>query len=440
MTSNKEAKEGHTIKTFGSIALCDEILKALVEEGYENPTEIQKKTIPILLKGLDVIGAAKSGTGKTAAFVLPILEKLKDTQHHEVKTLRCVILVPTRELAKQISKAISHYSRHLNIVHAEIFGGVSNKLQQIKLQKGVDIIVATAGRLQDHIVNKGLDLSSVNMMVVDEADTMLELGFVKEIESIISLISPQRQIMMFSATISQNVKKLAKEFLNRPVVVEVTNRRQTVKLIDHVAYSVDSEQKKEMLSFLIGSKNYSQLLVFVNTKKMADTLTEHLNLDGLTSLCIHGDIKQPARARAMRKFKAGEIRVLIATDIAARGIDIPQLPIVVNYSLPETTDDFTHRIGRTGRAGNRGCEITLLTVKDYKQFAEIQKDLMLEINKEQLDGFELTEKEHRVARFKRVSLAEKKGMKMPKKRAYVKPALKSKKTTKRDANRKFRKD
>ena len=328
----------------------------------------------------------------------------------------------------------------MNIVHAEIYGGVSNKLQEVKLKKGVDIIVATTGRLKDHITNNGLDLGSVNMLVLDEVDTMLELGFLKEIEEIFSLASQQRQIMMFSATISQNVKALAKKFLVSPLVVEVTNRRQTVKLIDHESYAVDSDKKKEMLSYLIGKNNYPQLLVFVNTKKMADTLTEHLNLDGLPSLCIHGDIKQPVRARAMRKFKAGEIRVLIATDIAARGIDIPQLPIVVNYSLPETTDDFTHRIGRTGRAGHRGLEITLLTVKDYKQFAEIQKDLMLDIERQELEGFELTEKEHRVARFKRVSLAEKKGMKMEKKRPSPKKKIASKKTTKRDANRKFRKD
>jgi len=302
----------------------------------------------------------------------------------------------------------------------------------------VDIIVATTGRLKDHIMNNGLNLGSVNMLVVDEADTMLELGFLKEIEEVFALASPQRQIMMFSATISQNVKQLAKQFLRTPTVVEITNRRETVALIDHLAYSVDSDQKKEMLSYLIGSKNYQQLLVFVNTKKMADTLTEHLNLDGLNSLCIHGDIKQPARARALRKFKAGEIRVLIATDIAARGIDIEQLPIVVNYSLPETTDDFTHRIGRTGRAGNRGCEISLLSVKEYKQYAQIQKDLKLDTQKEQLEGFELTEREHRVARFKRLSLSEKKGLKKPN-NPYEKKVSKSKKTTKRDANRTFRK-
>ncbi|NQY25329.1 MAG: DEAD/DEAH box helicase [Campylobacteraceae bacterium] len=399
---------------------------------------MQTKTIPVLLKGSDLIGAAKSGTGKTAAFVLPILEKLKKTQNNEPKVLRCVILVPTRELAKQISKAVSHYSRHLNIKYAEIFGGVSNKIQETKLNKGVDIIVATTGRLKDHITNNGLNLSSVNMIVVDEADTMLELGFLKDIEEVLSLVSPQRQIMMFSATISQNVKQLAKKFLRTPTVVEITNRRETVALIDHLAYSVDSDQKKEMLSYLIGSKNYQQLLVFVNTKKMADTLTEHLNLDGLNSLCIHGDIKQPARARALRKFKAGEIRVLIATDIAARGIDIEQLPIVVNYSLPETTDDFTHRIGRTGRAGNKGCEISLLCVKEYKLYAQIQKDLKLDTQKEQLEGFELTQKEHRVARFKRLSLSEKKGLRKVK-NPYEKKVSKTKKTTKRDANRTFRK-
>ncbi len=315
---------------------------------------------------------------------------------------------------------------------------MSNKLQQQKLEKGVDILVATSGRLKDHIENNGLDLSSVNKLILDEADTMLDMGFLSDIEELFALCSPSRQIMMFSATISQNVRKLAKEFLKSPVTVELTDRRQTVDLIDHEAYKVDTDKKKEMLSYLIGSKNYQQILIFVNTKKMADTLVETFNLDGIPSEAVHGDIKQPARARALRKFKAGEIRALIATDIAARGIDIQELPLVVNYSLPETTDDFTHRVGRTGRAGNRGNVITLLTVKDYKKFAGIEKDLMLKIPRLECDGFELTEKEPRMITRKKVQLSEKKGLKKPTKAPRKGPKV-SKKTTKRDDNRNFRK-
>lgn len=321
----------------------------------------------------------------------------------------------------------------MDIKHATAFGGVSNKLQADKIKKGVDIIVATPGRLLDHIENNVFSISSVNRVVLDEADTILEMGFIEEVEKILTQISTYRQISMFSATISQNVKKLAKEFLDNPTVIELTDVRQRVDLIEHSAYKVDSFRKIEMLSFLIGSQNYHKVLVFVNTKKTADEITQHFNLDGLPTLCIHGDIKQSARGKALRDFKSGKIRVLVATDIAARGIDIEELPYVVNFELPQSTDDFTHRVGRTGRAGNKGNAITLVCAKEYKQLETIEKDLMITIKRLVLDGFELTEKQPKIFKKKKKKLTQKK-------KETTKPIKKvaSKKTTKRDANRNFR--
>lgn len=262
---------------------------------------------------------------------------------------------------------------------------------------------------------------------------MLEMGFVEEIEKILQQVSVSRQIAMFSATISQNVKKLAKKFLKTPSVIELTDVRQRVDIIEHTAYKVDSFRKTEMLSYLIGSKNYEQVLVFVNMKKTADEITEHFNLDGLKTLCIHGDIKQSARAKALKDFKSGKIRVLVATDIAARGIDIQDLPYVINYELPQSTDDFTHRVGRTGRAGKNGTAITLTCASEYKQLEEIEKDLMITFKRVILEGFELTEKQPRAFKKKKKKLTEKKQVEKPVKK------VKSKKTTKRDANRNFRK-
>lgn len=426
--------KGIIIEKFGSIQLSKELIKALKEEGYENPTSIQKKAIPVLLNKKDLIAAAKSGTGKTAAFLLPMLEQLKqEIDYNKKRVPRVLIIVPTRELVKQIHRNISNYSRHLDIKHATAFGGVSNKLQADKIKKGVDIIVATPGRLLDHIENNVFSISSVNRVVLDEADTILEMGFIEEVEKILTQISTYRQISMFSATISQNVKKLAKEFLDNPTVIELTDVRQRVDLIEHSAYKVDSFRKIEMLSFLIGSQNYHKVLVFVNTKKAADEITQHFNLDGLPTLCIHGDIKQSARGKALRDFKSGKIRVLVATDIAARGIDIEELPYVVNFELPQSTDDFTHRVGRTGRAGNKGNAITLVCAKEYKQLETIEKDLMITIKRLVLDGFELTEKQPRIFKKKKKKLTQKK-------KETTKPIKKvaSKKTTKRDANRNFR--
>lgn len=388
-----------------------------------------------------MLGVAQSGTGKTAAFVLPIIQNLAQEKVDKQTVLRSLIVVPTRELAAQVAKNISHYARYLDITQGVAYGGVSAKEQATKIQKGIDILIATPGRLLELCENKSIDLKSVNTVVLDEADTMLEMGFLQDIEKIFPQISPKRQIMMFSATLSQNIKKLAKEFLNEPVVIEVSSQRSSVDIIEQQIIKVDEDKKLALLSFFIGSKNLQKVLVFTNTKANVDLIVHTLNLDGLSALGIHGDIKQPARARALRKFKTDEIRVLVATDIAARGIDIEELPYVINYDLPQSTSDYTHRIGRTGRAGNAGVAISLLCVKEYKQMEEIQKDLIITIPTTILDGFELTEKQPRTRKVVNTKLSVKKGLKDKKPRPRTAPTAtkpkKSKKTTKRDANRKF---
>lgn len=303
-----------------------------------------------------------------------------------------MIIVPTRELAKQIIKSIDDYSKYTNIKRLAILGGVSIKDQEIKISKGLDIVVATTGRLLEHIKNTSINLSSVSTVVIDELDTMLDMGFLEDIEKILPSIRKNRQIMMFSATINSTIKKLAKEFLNDPVVVETTSQRESVNLIEQKIILVDEDKKIDLLPYLIGSRNISQALVFVNMKKDANSLLENLESFGIKSSCIHGDIRQSSRALALRKFKEKKIQVLVATDIAARGIDIQNLPVVINFSLPESIKDFTHRIGRTGRAGKEGLAITFLSVKDYDFMDEIQKELKLNIKKEELEGFETKEK------------------------------------------------
>ncbi|RBQ30028.1 DEAD/DEAH box helicase [Aliarcobacter vitoriensis] len=395
---------------------------------------MQEKAIPLALKKRDIIGISQSGTGKSCAFILPILEEIiKEKENNPNSVLRGLILVPTRELAKQIIKAIDDYSKYIPIKRVAIFGGVSAKDQEKKITNGIDIAVCTTGRLLEHLKNGTINLNSVTNVVIDELDTMLDMGFLEEIEKILPNIGINRQIMMFSATINPTVKKLAKEFLNDPVVIEVTNQRSSVKLIEQQIILVDEDKKQELLSYLIGSKNFSQSLVFVNQKAQADSLVENLELDGLKSACIHGDIRQSSRALALRKFKEKELRVLVATDIAGRGIDIEDLPVVINYALPETIIDFTHRVGRTGRAGKEGLAITLLSVKDYKLMAEIEKELKINIPRVELDGFETTEKKprNRKPKPKPLSLKKPEARKQTQKQEKAKKTNKFRKTTKR---------
>ena len=423
--------------------LDEKIISALKDLNYEEATEIQKKAIPIALKKRDILAAAQSGTGKTAAFLLPILTEIMENKQPNVPILRALILVPTRELATQIAKAVEDYAKYLDIEKLAVVGGVSTKDQEKKIAKGIDILVATSGRLMEHLKNRTVDLSSVTTVVIDEVDTLLDMGFLEDIEKILPSVGPKRQIMMFSATMTQNVKKLAKEFLQDPVVIEVAQQRSAVKIIDQQIILVDEANKAAALSYIIGSRNYSQVLVFVNMKIEADTLVEHLELDGLPAGCIHGDVRQTARAKVMKKFKSGEIRVLVATDIAARGIDIELLPVVVNYALPETVTDYTHRIGRTGRAGNPGTALTLLSVKDYKMMIEIEKELIINIPRTEVEGFEATEKKPRLfkARPKQLSVKMAEAKKTAKKTGFSKntapKVVKKKKITKRDENRSF---
>jgi len=425
------------MNAFEKLNLNPQILKAIDEQGYTNPTKIQKKVIPLVLKNKDIIAASKSGTGKTATFVLPILEKMNQIVKPENHIPRTIIIVPTRELVDQISKNLSNYGKYLKIRHTKIQGGISKSIQLEKLSTGIDIIVATPGRLKELINEELIDISSVNTIVLDEADTMLELGFLEDIEFLISKCAKKRQIMMFSATISQNIKKLAKEFLIDTVSVEVSNRRDTVTLIEHKAYKVDKKRKDELLAYLIKTSEFDQILVFVNQKETADELNNKLVSKKIKSATIHGDVEYKQRVKAIKDFRAKKVKVLIATDIAARGIDIKELPLVINYELPESTDDFTHRVGRTGRANNKGEVITLLTTTDYNRFTKIERDLKLSIKREVVDGFELKDRQPRQKQQVKKSLSEKKGKKI--KKPSPKTGAKSKKTTKRDANRTFRK-
>lgn len=364
-----------------------------------------------------------------------MLNKIDSNINYQNRVLRGLILVPTRELVEQVSKTLSDMGRFLKVKHTKIMGGTSRTKQVQVIETGIDIVVATSGRLLDLARDEILDLSSVNFIVLDEADTMLEMGFLEEIEEIFSLCSPRRQVVMCSATISQNIRKLAKEFLSEPVTVQVHDRRDKVEFINHRAYKIDKKKKKELVTKIIKDSLYDQILLFVNKKDAADAAIEHFNTHGVKAAAIHGEIEYKQRVQAIKDFRNKKIQVLIATDIAARGLDIEKLPLVINYTLPETTDDFTHRVGRTGRAGNRGEVITILTTEDYNRFTKIERDLKLNVKREVHEAFPLKDRQPRQKVQTKKKLSEIKGKKEPVK----KEAPKSKKTTKRDSNRNFRK-
>jgi ATP-dependent RNA helicase RhlE len=379
------------------------------------------------MKGMDILGASKSGTGKTAAYVLPLLNKLQKVVKKDEKVVRALIIVPTIELADQVSRTIVSFSKYLDIQTVKIQGGSKKSEQIARIKQGVDIVVATPGRLQDFINDKKINLEHVNTVILDEADTMLELGFLAEIKSILKSCTQHKQMMCFSATISQNIKKLSKEFLRDPAIVEVSNRRDIVNVIKHRAYKVDKKRKAELAVKLIKEMGEDQVLIFVNKKETADKLFEYFKEQGIWTAVIHGDIKRGGRAKALTLFKSGKSQVLVATDIAARGIDIPLLPLVINYDLPEETDSFTHRVGRTGRANHKGGVITLLTINDYNAFSTIEKHLKLNVKREIMDGFEITDKQPRQARPRKKSLREKKGyIDYDKKRKFTYAAQKKK--------------
>ena len=374
--------------SFANLGLSADIVRAVSEQGYSQPTPIQKKAIPIALKGLDILAGAQTGTGKTAGFTLPMLQILSQyNQEKGYRPIKALIVTPTRELAAQVSDNVTNYSKYLKITSTVVFGGVKINPQIKKLRSGIDILIATPGRLLDHANQKTIDLSKIEILVLDEADRMLDMGFLPDIKRILGLLPKQRQNLLFSATFSDDLKKLADKLLNKQRLIEVAQRNTTAERIEQVVHLVDKGRKRELLSFLIGSGNWRQVLVFARTKHGANRLTKQLEADGLKSAAIHGNKSQGARTKALSDFKNGSIRVLVATDIAARGLDIDQLPHVVNFELPNIPEDYIHRIGRTGRAGNEGEALSLVCINEYKLLRDIETLLKFNIPKKQIDSF-----------------------------------------------------
>ncbi|GJM14443.1 MAG: ATP-dependent RNA helicase RhlE [Pseudohongiella sp.] len=376
--------------SFESLGLRAELLRALEEKGYTEPTPIQAKAIPLVLEGSDIMGAAQTGTGKTAGFTLPLLELLSDhiEKPGKFRPLRALVLTPTRELAAQVAESVETYGSYLPLSSAVVFGGVNINPQIKKLKRGVDILVATPGRLLDHANQRNVDLSTVEILVLDEADRMLDMGFIHDIKKVLKLLPRNKQSLLFSATFSQEIKTLANSLLHQPALVEVARQNEASELVDQLVHPVDKGRKRELLSFLIGSQNWHQVLVFTRTKHGANRLAKQLESDGISAAAIHGNKSQAARTRALAEFKANDIRVLVATDIAARGLDIDQLPHVVNFELPNVPEDYVHRIGRTGRAGNEGQAISLVCIDEHKLLRDIERLVKRKIPSVVLDGYE----------------------------------------------------
>ena len=374
--------------SFASLGLSAEIVRAVTERGYTEPTPIQAQAIPVILKGGDLMGGAQTGTGKTAGFTLPLLQRLADKQVVGKGHIRALVLTPTRELAAQVEESVRLYGKHLPLKSMMMFGGVNINPQIKQLHGRVDILVATPGRLLDHLQQKTVDLSHVEILVLDEADRMLDMGFIRDIKRILALLPKKRQNLLFSATFSDEIKLLADGLLNNPALIEVARRNATAELIEQRVYPVDRERKRELLSHLIKEHNWFQVLVFTRTKHGANKLAEQLDKDGIPSMAIHGNKSQAARTRALAEFKTAKLQVLVATDIAARGIDIIELPHVVNFELPNVPEDYVHRIGRTGRAGSNGEASSLVCVDEKKMLHDIERLIKRDIPVVQVPGFE----------------------------------------------------
>ena len=376
--------------SFSNLGLCKELLRAVEEEGYTTATPIQTKAIPVILSKKDVLAAAQTGTGKTAGFTLPLLELLNKNYLKDRKSaVKALILTPTRELATQVGESVEVYGKYLPFKSAVIFGGVGINPQKAILKKGVDIITATPGRLLDLVSQDCLDLSKVEFLVLDEADRMLDMGFIHDIKKILSILPKQRQNLLFSATFSPEIKKLADGLLNSPTLIEASKANSTSHKVEQTVHHVDKERKKELLIHLLNKNSWRQVLVFTRTKHGANKLSEALIKDKITSAAIHGNKSQGARTKALDDFKAGSVRVLVATDIAARGIDIDQLPHVINFELPNVPEDYVHRIGRTGRAGNSGDAISLVCIDEHDYLFGIEKLIKQKINKIAIEGFKV---------------------------------------------------
>jgi ATP-dependent RNA helicase RhlE len=374
---------------FKELGLMTELQRAVAEQGYSKPTPIQAKAIPAVLAGDDVLAGAQTGTGKTAAFTLPLLQLLSQTPVPQKKRpVRALVLTPTRELAAQIDDNVRAYSKYLKLRSSVIFGGVSIRPQIAALNRGIDILVATPGRLLDHIGQKTLDLSQVEILVLDEADRMLDMGFIHDIRKILALLPKKRQNLLFSATFSGTIRQLADGFLNNPTQIEVAKRNTTTELVQQSIYQVDKSRKRALLTSLIRSEGWQQLIVFTRTKHGANRLSEQLGKDGIVAAAIHGNKSQNARTKALNDFKKGGVKVLVATDIAARGLDIDQLPCVVNYELPNVSEDYVHRIGRTGRAGSSGTAVSLVCQDEANLLRDIEKLLATKLEKRIVEGFE----------------------------------------------------
>jgi ATP-dependent RNA helicase RhlE len=381
--------------SFNTLGLSDAIVRAVTEQGYTTPTPIQSQAIPAVLNGGDLLAGAQTGTGKTAGFTLPILQRLSTDKvgaalrnKNSTRAVRALILTPTRELAAQVEESVRLYGKYTNLNSAVIFGGVGINPQIKLLQHGVDILVATPGRLLDHMSQRTVDLSKVEILILDEADRMLDMGFIHDIRKVLAALPPKRQNLLFSATFSDEIKALADRLLNNPASIEVARRNSTVEMIAQKVHPVDRDKKHPMLAHLIKTNNWQQVLVFTRTKHGANKLVEQLGKDGIGAMAIHGNKSQSARTKALSEFKDGSLQVLVATDIAARGIDIDQLPHVVNYDLPNVPEDYVHRIGRTGRAGATGEAVSLVCVDENQMLKDIEKLIKQTLPRDVIPGFE----------------------------------------------------
>jgi ATP-dependent RNA helicase RhlE len=394
--------------SFDALNLIPELLRAVVDQGYRHPTPIQAKAIPPILQGRDIMGCAQTGTGKTAGFTLPLLQRLSPQANTSLSParhpVRALILAPTRELAAQVQDSVQGYGKYLTLRSTVVYGGVDIGPQLKALHGGVEILVATPGRLLDHVQQKSVNLSRVEILVLDEADRMLDMGFLPDIKRILSLLPPQRQNLLFSATFSEEIKRLANQLLRSPTLIEVARRNAPAELVTHQVYEAPASRKRALLAHLIRTRNMTQALVFVRMKRDANRLARELVRDGIGATAIHSDRTQGEREQALADFKQGTAAVLVATDIAARGLDIEQLPFVVNYELPYTPEDYVHRIGRTGRAGLPGEAISLVSPDELKPLADIEKLLKHPITREVAEGFDLEDRgdsrhrEHRETR------------------------------------------
>jgi len=374
--------------SFTKLGLSQSLLRAIKEQGYTTPTPIQEKAIPLIIEKRDILAAAQTGTGKTAGFTLPMLHRLAHTHPHmQKKQIRALVLTPTRELAAQVHESVQTYGKHMPYKSTVIFGGVGINPQIATLRRGVDIVIATPGRLLDLASQKAIDFSKLEFLVLDEADRMLDMGFIHDIKRILKMLPPHRQTLLFSATFSSEIKKLAAGMLHHPALVEVARENSTAEQIAQTVHLVDRSRKRELLVKLIQENSWQQVLVFTRTKHGANRLTKQLEEAGITAAAIHGNKSQGARTKALAGFKVNKVRVLVATDIAARGLDIENLPHVVNYELPNVAEDYVHRIGRTGRAGKQGEAVSLVCVDEHTLLRGIEKFMKQKIKKVEVQGF-----------------------------------------------------